>query len=236
MPELAEHVSATQAARMIGVNERTVRLWIQQGKLSARQLAANRLAVPLSEIERIIRERETHREGEHLPGPRELARQVKDLRAGFDALREQPLPGSSSTLDQDRLESIERRLQRLEAVVFSAGTTDTPRAPVARQRPTPRREQGEDRALPEGCILLRDFAMMYGVNPNTARDHATIGIGRGDKDRLEVSERLKPGRSLRPGGNRAPETERYLTPEQQRAALAYWQRHSVPYQEPLIGD
>jgi hypothetical protein len=41
-------------------------------------------------------------------------------------------------------------------------------------------------------------------------------------ERVESSERPKPGREAR-------EVERYLTPEQQWAALEFWDRHDVTY-------
>src|SRR5579859_2243837 len=58
MPETVLYVTATQAARLIGVNERTIRLWISQNKLSALQPAPNRLEIPMSEVDRIIEERQ----------------------------------------------------------------------------------------------------------------------------------------------------------------------------------
>ena len=79
--------------------------------------------------------------------------------------------------------------------------------------------------LPKECILAHDFAKMHGVPWGTFRDHMTKGIGRGlppeQKDKVAACERPKAGR--------ANETERYLTQEQQRAALEYWQRHGVKF-------
>jgi hypothetical protein len=75
--------------------------------------------------------------------------------------------------------------------------------------------------LPEGAILAWDFAKKYGVSPITFRDHILIGIGRGEKDKVQVTERPKP--------NRPSETERYLTSDQQTAALDFWRRHGIDF-------
>jgi len=89
------------------------------------------------------------------------------------------------------------------------------------QKRTSRRKPS---TLPEGSILAWDFAKKYGVNPVTFRDHILIGIGRGEKDKVQVSERPKP--------SRPSETERYLTPKQQSAALDFWKRHGVAFTMP----
>jgi hypothetical protein len=77
--------------------------------------------------------------------------------------------------------------------------------------------------LPEGCILASEFATSYGIKRPTFYDHMLTGLGP-EKDRVDYSERPKPGRPN--------ETERYLTPEQQAAALDFWKRHGVSYQTP----
>src|SRR5690348_1584022 len=54
--------TAVQAAQRIGVSEKTIRLWIQSGKLKATHLAKNRLAIPESEVERLAREHQATQE------------------------------------------------------------------------------------------------------------------------------------------------------------------------------
>jgi hypothetical protein len=94
------------------------------------------------------------------------------------------------------------------------------------RRPSDLRPDAIVKGLPEGCMGIREFARMHGVNPTTFRDHITIGIGRGreQKDKVVCCERPKQGRPN--------EVERYLTPEQQMAALDYWRRHRVKFTEP----
>jgi transcriptional regulator with XRE-family HTH domain len=93
------------------------------------------------------------------------------------------------------------------------------------------REKKSD--LPEGCILATDFAKRHGLPPNTFRDHMLQGLGPGligmstdtipERDRVKFEEREKPGRPK--------EKERYLTSEQQAAAIQFWKRHDVGYSE-----
>jgi hypothetical protein len=54
-----------------------------------------------------------------------------------------------------------------------------------------------------------------------------IGLGP-EKEKVDYSERPKPGRPK--------ETERYLTPEQQAAAIAFWRRHGVEFTMPERKD
>jgi hypothetical protein len=114
------------------------------------------------------------------------------------------------------LEGARTRIQQLESLLATQ-----------KAKPSESHPRGQYDGLPKGCMSMRDFAHKYGVNPTTFRDHITIGIGKGlpseQKDRVEAYERPKPRRSN--------ETERYLTPKQQQAALDYWQRHRIPFHE-----
>ena len=93
-----------------------------------------------------------------------------------------------------------------------------------------------DSALPDGALLATEFAARHGIKRETMRDHMNIGLGpgliHGDdiaddcpvviKDWVRFEERNK---RVRKDG--AVERERFLTAEQQSAALAFWQRHRV---------
>lgn len=208
-----KYLSAIDAARIIGVNEKTVRLWVKEGKLSALKPARNRLAIPEPEVEQKAREHQmfsASAEQEHTTTTAALSARVDELEKMVATL-------------QNRLDELESHASiiAVEPPIFRGPTHSSSQE---KKRRTAIVERNTD--LPPGHTLIRDFAMQYGVNPATFRDHVTIGIGRGkeQKDRVEASERPKPGR--------ANETERYLTPEQQRAALAFWDRHGVAYTVP----
>ena len=72
----------------------------------------------------------------------------------------------------------------------------------------------------DGSMLFADFAEKHGVPRATFSHHIKVGIA---GDVVGTIRRPKPGR---------PEhTEYWLTPDQQVASLAYWDRHGVKYCE-----
>ncbi len=91
--------------------------------------------------------------------------------------------------------------------------------------PQKRTYKPRDTALPEGCTLASDFATSHGIKRSTLYDHMLKGLGP-DKERIDYSERPKPGREH--------EKERYLTPDQQKAALEFWRRHGIAFTTPDI--
>ncbi len=99
---------------------------------------------------------------------------------------------------------------------------DEDKQPKVRTRS--RKRDSIDYELPPGCILAHTFARLHNVAPMTFRDHILIGLGRGEKEKAQVTERPKPGRPS--------ETERYLTQEQQAAVLDFWRRHGVEFTMP----
>lgn len=204
-----EYVSAAEAGRRIGVTEKTVRTWIEQGKLSAHHPGGvkNRLAIPVSEVDAIARERGQYQAGE-IPSLAELARQVEQLRA---------------TVEQQQ-EEIERMKERpVSAPALPASLWPEDYTPSARPTRSPRRQSAasESEPLPPGAILARYFAERHGVNPYTFRDQYTKGrYG----DLCPVSSRPKAGRPR--------ETEYYIMPEQVEAIYAFWRRNDVAFSPP----
>jgi excisionase family DNA binding protein len=51
------YLTATQAAKIIGVSEKTVRRWVSGGKLAGHHIAKNKLAIAESDVEEIVAER-----------------------------------------------------------------------------------------------------------------------------------------------------------------------------------
>lgn len=209
----ARYMSAVQAARMIGVNEKTIRLWIKQGSLLATHKAANKLAIPVKEVERIIAEREAERELNAVPSSRELAKQIERLREELNSAHE----GSNEELKK-WIATVEARLSRIEETLFSPGDAD--QAVLSVSRPSAKKKESRAQfpvdPLPEGALLLQEFAQQQGVPVNTAIRHAENGL---EGELLEVSKRPRPGR---PG-----QYTKFLTQEQQQKALDFWYRHSV---------
>jgi len=221
-----EYVTAIQAATLIGVTERTIREWIKDGKLSAHHPFEhpNRLALPLSEVEALARKRKQYYV--EIPDMAEVAQKLAALEQKIGKLDE--LEARHAALEEKyaKLEQrINERAKPWPVSTFLPSESDP--IPRAQKRVGERkRDTSPEKDLPSGCILARDFARMHGVAPETFRDHIMKGIGRGleGKDKVEVSERPKPGREK--------ETERYLTPDQQEQARAFWRRHDIAFTRP----
>lgn len=101
---------------------------------------------------------------------------------------------------------------------YGSSQTQSPQKQLSRRK--------KESELAEGNILARHFAIKHGVKPETFRDHYMKGFGAktGEKDKADVSSRPKPGREK--------ESEWFLTPEQQKKVLDFWNRHGVTYQAP----
>lgn len=84
----------------------------------------------------------------------------------------------------------------------------------------------KNRAVPadvaQGSMLFADFAAKYGVPRGTFSYHVKHGIA---GDIVETVPCSKPGRP--------DHTEYWLSPEQQMAALAFWDRHGVKHNKHL---
>jgi transcriptional regulator with XRE-family HTH domain len=98
----------------------------------------------------------------------------------------------------------------------------------------------QDNILPDGSILASKFAEAHGIARETFRDHMVNGIGPGlihgpdvpedgtvlVKDYVRAEERNK---RVRKDGT--IEKERFLTSDQQKAALDFWRRHGVQFSQ-----
>lgn len=182
------YVNATQAARELGKSEKTIRRWIQDGKLEAYHPhgQTNRLAIPEQEIERLKRE--------------------------LDQFPEQQLPGPAATEDMATLSSrvtrLEQEVARLAALLAALPGIDGEASLSPRNRAT---ELPQD--LPSGSVLIKDFAALHNVNARTFYDQVKKGI--------PTTERAKV--------NRPREVERWLSPEQQSAAIQFWLDHGTAF-------
>src|SRR2546428_3853410 len=76
-----QYLTATQAARIIGVSEKTVRRWISEGKLMGHHVAKNKLAILESDVEQIVAERLKY----PLVSSSELIRRIESSRPNSDS-------------------------------------------------------------------------------------------------------------------------------------------------------
>jgi len=167
------YITAIEASRRIGVGERTIRLWISQGKIKAEKIAVNRLAIDERDIDKIAKERSRYRDSgweRHDGGIyerfSELERQVTELTRQVALLTD-----------------------RLAAMESLSLTEKAKKIPVSHGMAV---SSGE--SLPDGCMFARDFAVQHGVNESSFRRHMNAGIG-GERVDAEVSSK---GRYLTP--------------------------------------
>lgn len=188
------YITAIEASRRIGVGERTVRLWIAQGKLKAEKVSVNRLAIDEREVDRIAKERSKYRSnGQNVYGY-DISERLDELDRVVTELRKQV------ALLIDRVAAIEPRVvvplegnEKFKKVSVNSGMVYS------------------DDSLPDGCVYTKDFARVHGVPDSSFRRHINSGIG---SDKIEAEKSSKG---------------RYLTHNQQKAALEFWARHGVKH-------
>ena len=192
--------TAIEAAQLLGVAERTIRRWREDGKLQGERKADGSYAIPESEIERLRLERGLDQNGDQAARIEALERNLED--------------------QARELADYKTRLEHLEELFKATWSGD--QASTTRPRPAATSYTERTLILPEdipaGSMQYADFAQLHGMNPHTFRDHLTVGIGRGleIKDKVAHIERPIPNRS---------ESERWLTPGQQHAAIVFWNKH-----------
>src|SRR5271170_1381752 len=198
---MIKYISAASAARILGVNEKTVRNWIEGKKLNARKVAKNRFNVLAADVEALRREREQ----DETPDISLLVARIAELeRKCLD------LEQKYGELAAGIAEKVEK--QAVGQPARSPAAVSKKRSIVA--------SESVPAEIPDGSMLFADFAEKHGVPRATFSHHVKVGIA---GERVASIKRPKPGR---------PEhTEYWLTPDQQVASLAYWNRHGVKYGE-----
>jgi predicted site-specific integrase-resolvase len=81
---MTKYISAAAAARVLGVNEKTVRNWIEGKKLKARKVAKNRFNILAVDVEALRREREQ----DEVPTISLLAVRIAELECKYSELEQ----------------------------------------------------------------------------------------------------------------------------------------------------
>lgn len=206
---MKKYLSGAGAARVLGVNEKTVRSWVRSGKLHARKAAKNRFDILAVEVEALRREREQ----DEAPDVSVLVARIEDVESKYANL-------------ERKYSELEQKYQELTSrVVGKVGNRELSALDVAGMGEISRPQKsvvvvsaGVSVDMPDGSMLYADFAAKYGVPRATFTHHIKKGIG---GEIVETMKRPKPGRP--------DHMEYWLTPEQQDAALTFWERHGVVY-------
>jgi hypothetical protein len=195
---MTKYLSAAAAARVLDVNEKTVRGWIGSKKLKGRKVAKNRFNILVTDVEALRREREQ----DETPTILHLVARIAELERKY------------SELEQRYAELVAGIAEKAE----KQPVTRTARVDRVPQKRVTEISESVPADIPDGSMLFADFAEKYGVPRATFSHHIKVGI---KGDMVASIKRAKP--------NRPEHTEYWLTPDQQRAALAYWDRHGVKY-------
>lgn len=198
---MTKYISAASAARILGVNEKTVRNWIERKKLKARKIAKNRFNVLVTDVEALRREREQ----DETPDISHLVARIAELEHKYTDLEQRYVELVASIAEKDMSKVVS------QPAIIRAGVSRKGMAVTS---------ESVSADVPDGSMLFADFAEKHGVPRATFSHHVKKGIA---GDRVETMKRPKPGRP--------EHTEYWLTPDQQVEALVYWDRHGVKYQQ-----
>jgi hypothetical protein len=207
---MTKYLSGAAAARLLGVNEKTVRSWVRNGKLHARKAAKNRFNILAADVEALQLEREQ----DEIPDISLLVARIEDVKRKYTDLEQKyiDLEQKYSELTASIAKKVEKWVVSQPAMVTPATQTVVPRKSA---RGTPVSVPVD---MPDGSMLFADFAAKYGVPRATFTHHVKKGIA---GDRVETIKRPKP--------ERPEHMEYWLAPDQQVKALAFWERHGVKY-------
>jgi excisionase family DNA binding protein len=232
------YYNAVEAARELNISDKTIRRWVKKGKIPAKRTQFNEIAIPESEIDRLRLELgssdkwvDSPLSAASTPNQDRVDTPVEhDLEQRLASLAQSIANLNAAVASQTRrIDELSARVAELEAKQSLVPLTELPHTPLYRfsvDREDSPTSQPQIRTtqppvdIPPGSMLFADFAAQHGVNRSSFHRHCTSGI---KGDRVKTIEK--------PKGGRIDHTERWLSPEQQGAAIAFWQRHNVRYTE-----
>lgn len=223
------YLNASQAAKHIGVADKTIRRWLKpdkngKTKLSAIRTTSNQLAIPEVEVERVKRELEQERSQFIVPLTQELesldtTRHNEVLEARIVELEREviALKARVEALEQERLTE-----RVIEVPVSDSSSSNT--LPLARaQKRIVERIIEVPWHLPAGTLSASDFTARHDIKYEDFKNYMRRGVY-GEK--IGITEIAHP--------SRAGYMQKFLTPEQQEAALDLLRRHGKLKDMPTI--
>jgi excisionase family DNA binding protein len=205
-------ISAVQAAQLVGRNERRIRDWIATRRLPAIKVGQS-WQIDIEDLEQlpgitIDRARLELLWSRETDTPSVLRQRVRDLEEAVLSLR------SEVAQLETRLQAVEGQLAQKTGVLFEHPHTE----PIPFDlRMSPAYENygdGQEAEPPPGSVRVKQFALIHKV-------HAAMLTYQIETGKIEDT-------ALHMGSGRKAH---WLTPEQQRAAIAFWRRngtHFVP--------
>ena len=84
-----QYVTAVDAARLLGKSDRTIRRWIDEGRIKARHAAHNRYEIALDDLEALVEQQAGKQYVNPVTQLRTLSQQVEALTQEVATLKEQ---------------------------------------------------------------------------------------------------------------------------------------------------
>lgn len=204
---MPKYITAVEAARRLGVNEKTVRNWVRAGTLDARKSAKNRLDILATDVEVLKRKRDGYRD--ETPDILLLVARLEDLERKYADLEKKYVELTASVAGK-----VEKQAASQPARVATAAQART------YQKGHPDGNRAVPVGLPDGTMTAVGFAaeigMEHSVLEGIIRHGMALGRGKG-KDYLEVTKVPHPVR--------ADYLQKFFTPEQQSMARALLLKH-----------
>jgi len=203
---MPKYITAVAAARILGVNEKTVRSWVRSGKLDAHKGAKNRLDILAADVEALRRRREGYQD--ETPDISHLVARITELERKYTDLERKYAELTAAVAGKVEKQDISK-LVMVETAVSQKGSTDENKA-VPVSAPV---------GLSDGTLTAVDFAKELGIEHSVLEGIIRHGIshGRGKgKDYLEVTKIPSA---------RVGYAAKYFTPAQQEMARALLRKH-----------
>lgn len=204
--EAMGYVTATEAARRIGVTEKTVRDWVKEGKIEALHPAKNRMAIAEDVVEHLAEERRLYYGTKpQVSSPIHTLPEAsaQDIEARLASLAQSVANLNTTVASQiRRIDELTKRIAELESRHVSA-------SPQPQQSPQISTTEPSSDMLP-----ARDFAQQIGIEYTLLDGYARRGIAGEKMDVTEVPHPTRKGY-----------TNRYFTEEQQKKAIELLKKH-----------
>jgi hypothetical protein len=212
------YYTAAQAAKEIGVSDKTLRRWVtpdkktKKVKLASERTPSNRLKIAESEVLRLKQEVEQER-SQFIASEQELdmsGHDVQALKARIEELEKEvaELKEKVATLEQGRL--TERVIGQPVSTFATSAITQISRA----QKRATERNMAVPSDLPAGTLAAPDFAAKLGIKYDDLKNYMRRGIS---GERLDLTEIPHP--------SRAGYVQKFFTLEQQEVARSLLRRH-----------
>ena len=204
-------MNAEEAAKLLGISDKTVRRHIKKGTITATRKASGELKISDDQVEKLRRVLELEGESDHVQAvPPDMSRQLEALTSQLTTMTQQ-------------IHDLEQRVSQLEANATAPTSIEHVRLVYPEQskpmvEPLPTKEArnrnvAPQNAIPDDWMLCSDFFESYGIKETTFRRWLSNGIA---GEYFEFEEVPIAGTSKK---------YRYFTQEQKEAAIEVLRRH-----------